>query len=203
MDKKIELSSNDVINMFMEAGLDDDEIKKAINTLEDFTPEAVYNYLNMLKEKEEKTQKEKEEQKLENERKNKEMLKKQAEWKKNQLRRVKTKISAAQDENRKREEEFDNETQKGYDDVVISEYFRIRIFNPEDKQSMWIGLKENATIKDLFNKVRDNYSKKFTLSNYASGKELKENDKNLSEVFPSRTCMLELNGTLLSLDISE
>lgn len=181
MDKKIELSSNDVINMFMEAGLDDDEIKKAINTLEDFTPEAVYNYLNMLKEKEEKTQKEKEEQKLENERKNKEMLKKQAEWKKNQLRRVKTKISAAQDENRKREEEFDNETQKGYDDVVISEYFRIRIFNPEDKQSMWIGLKENATIKDLFNKVRDNYSKKFTLSNYASGKELKENDKNLSE----------------------
>lgn len=190
------MKDNEIIDLFMEAGLDDKEITTAMKAIKDKTPENVYKYLEDLKKKEEDAAKEKEKDAAENARKHKEMLKTQAEYKKNQLLRVKEKIRAAQEENRRKDQDFDAETQKGYDDVEIADFFKIRVHCPEESKSFWIGLNENATAVDLYNKVKESYAKTFKLANYNNGEEVKADDTKLDVLFPSRTCMLELNGRL-------
>lgn len=185
----------------MQAGLEDDEIKTAMEKLKDKTPGSVYEYLDLIKKNAEEKEREAEEAKVESTRKYREALKRQEEFQKNHLKRVKAKIAAVQDENRKRDEEFDEENQKGYDDVVINEPIRIRIFVQNEKRSIWVGFDKEATTKDLFDSVKKEYTKSFKLTDYYTGAEVVSGTQMLSNIFPNGSGMLEIDGTLQCMEM--
>ncbi|ORD94785.1 hypothetical protein ECANGB1_2354 [Enterospora canceri] len=197
---KSSLKQSEAIDLLLEAGLDETEIRDALAEIGDPTPENVYGHLQKLKKAEETEKARKEEATADANKKHKDMLKKQAEQKEMQLKRVKDKIKAAQDENRKKEDEFDKETQKGYEDVIIEEYYKVRVFLPTYR-SMFIGLDDGATAKDLFARIREENKKlegklgNFSLSKYGLRESVNEDDTPLLDVFGHTTCMLILEET--------
>merc|ERR1712035_290237 len=179
---KASLKESEAIDLLLEAGLDETEIKDALAQIGDPSPENVYAYLQRMKEHAENEKQKKEQEKIDANKKHKEMLKKQAEQKEMQLLRVQAKIKATQEENRKKEEEFDKETQKGYEDVEIPEHYKIRVFLPSQK-SLFIGLEEGATAKTLFKEIknRDATLKQFTLMKYGDEKSIAEDETSLDK----------------------
>ena len=194
-----DLPDQEIIELFMEAGLEDDEIRDAISSLKTRSVEEVYRYLEEYKNARIKKDQEAEENRKKSAIKHKEMLKKQELIKKNQLQRVKERIKACQEENRRKDAEFDDKTQKGYDDVEVEGEFKARIYVPEKNKSLWLGFPSNATTKDFFEKIAEKFQGNFKISIYSTGEEITENGQMLSEIFPHKATMFELNGTLFSM----
>ena len=193
MSKKVELTNNEIIDMFIESGMKEEEIRDAMRQLKDRFPETILEYLKKIKEKAEAERTAKEEERLKAEEKHKQMIKQQTEYKETQLKRIKEKIKAAQDENKKKEAEFDAETQKGYEDIDVHGYFKVRIFL-ESGITEFYGFEKNATANTLYQRVQTDLGiQNCELSIFSTTTIIQHDSTPLENIFNFPAVMLSLS----------